>query len=249
MIIKFFKRRDDNNEINVSDDYGEWLIIRKNKYAVTVKRVVDKTLKKLKIKDGNLGLISLMEDEQIKGLLSVKAMVYFREQIIDPEFYKVFKDYAEEYFKLGETRLSRLRICNTTFLFFMTNLLVKKVEDEEDSVKLLFPPKGIYADEIPYTLKELFSKIVERNLNMNCHSTTLTLSNNNLESVFVCKGNYNANLNDLKLTLSYFSLEPPNISIRTSNNTIEVSISITKFRSKYLIPFLWSNIIASNIVC
>lgn len=38
MIIKFFKRDNDDRTVSVSDDYGEWLIIRRDKQMITVKK-------------------------------------------------------------------------------------------------------------------------------------------------------------------------------------------------------------------
>jgi len=249
VITKFFKKRDDDNKMNITDEFGEWLIIRKNAYALTVKKAVDKTFKKLKIKNGNFNFISISEDEKIKGLIGIKGMVYFTEQIRDADFYKAFKDVSDEYFTLGEMRLSRLRVCNLTFLFFSINMLVRKTEEENDNVKLLFPPKGVYADEIPYVMKDLFLKIVERNSNTVCNSISYNLNNGTFEGVFSCRLVHGIDLHSLYDSFSYFGIEAPKISLKASNNIVEISISLQKFKTKYLIPLLWGNIIASNIVC
>ena len=248
VIMKFFKKKDDNR-MDIVDEYGEWLIIRRNSYALTVKKVIDKTLKKLKIKNGNFNLIALYEDEKIKGLIGIKGMVYFQEQIRDADFYRAFKESSTDYFTLGEMRLSRLRVCNQTFLFFNINMLVRKTECENDSVKLLFPPKGVYTDEIPYSMKDLFLKLVERNSNSSCNSVSFNLTNGVFEAIFSCKSKREFDVRSLYDSFSYFTDDNPIITFKNSNNATEISISIQKFKTKYLIPLLWGNIIASNIVC
>ncbi|BCU71289.1 hypothetical protein [Stygiolobus caldivivus] len=247
--MKFFKKKDDDTKMNITDEYGEWLIIRKNEYALTVKKAIDKTFRKLKVRNGNFNFISLSEDEKIKGLIGIKGMAYFTEQIKDADFYNAFKDVSDEYFTLGEMRLSRLRVCNLTFLFFSINMLVRKIEEENESVKLLFPPRGIYVDEIPYVMKDLFLKIVERNSNTVCNSMSFNLSNGAFEAVFSCRSKHGIDLNPIYDSFSYFSSEKPTISLKNSNNIAEISVSIQRFKTKYLIPLLWGNIIASNIVC
>ncbi|WP_069168147.1 hypothetical protein [Sulfurisphaera tokodaii] len=251
MIMKFFKRKDDDNSITVTDDFGEWLIIRKNSNASLIKSIIEKTMKKLKVKDWNLSLLYYVEDEKIKGLFSVKGMLTFSEHIRELDFYNALKNVTSDYLTLGEVRLSRLRACNTTFLFFSTDMLIKKQSKiDEDYIKMLLPPRGAYGYEIPYAMKDLFIKITERTLETSCHSVSLTLNNGSFESIYQCRAFREIDTEILKDTFSYFSVEQPNVTLRTTSpRNVEIQVNIPKFKTKYLIPLLWGNILASNIVC
>lgn len=249
--MKFFKRKDDDNSFSVTDDYGEWLIIRKNHNASIIHGLIEKTMKKLKVKEWKFNLLYYVEDEKIKGLFSAKGMITFSEHIRELDFYNSFKNVASDYLTLGEMRLSRLRACNTTFLFFSTDLLLKKspkIEDEQ--VKMLLPPKGAYGYEIPYVMKDLFIKITERTLETICNSASLTLTSGSFESVYQCRTSRDIDTNLLRDTFSYFSVEEPNINLKTvSSREVEIQVNIPKFKTKHLIPLLWGNIVASSIVC
>ena len=249
--MKFFKRKEEDNLFSVNDEFGEWLLIRRNPNVSLIKLLIEKTMKKLKIKNWDFSLLYYFEDEKIKGLLSIKGMINFQDYITEFDFYNALRSSISNYFALGEMRLSRLRACNFTFLFFSTDLFLKKAQRvEEERVKLLLPPKGVYGYEIPYTMKDLFIKLVERSLNTSCSSATISLSNGNLESIYQCRMNKNVEIDALKESFSYFSSEEPNISLKTiSTGNLEIQINISKFRTKYLIPLLWGNIVASNIVC
>ncbi|AHC52527.1 hypothetical protein SUSAZ_06475 [Sulfolobus acidocaldarius SUSAZ] len=248
MIIKFFKRDNDDRTVSVSDDYGEWLIIRRDKQMITVKKIIDKTLKKLKIKNGNIGFIEASKDENFKDLVSFKAMISFQEQIKDVDFFKTFKEIAADRLTLGEMRVSKLRLCSTTFLFLNLSTIIRETDNEENNVKLLFPPKGVYSAEIPYALVDLFSKIIERNAISACNPSSVTVNGETFESVFLCKG-VKGRLDEIKDAFTYFSYEEPIINLKNSGNRIELNVTIKKFKSKYLIPLLWNNIVISHITC
>lgn len=249
--MKFFRRKNDNDAFSLTDDFGEWIIIRRNPTLTLLKTVIEKAMKKMKIKDWDFSVIYYTEDEKIKGLFSLKGMLSFPDHIRELDFYNAFKSVTPESFLLGEMRLSRLRVCNTTFLFLYVDFLLKKApKEEEDQIKLLLPPKGIYGCEIPYSMRDLFLKLAERNLNASCNSLTLTLNNGNFESIYQCKSSKELDLSSLKETMSYFSVEDPNITVRSNiARQVEVQITINKFKTKYLIPLLWGNVLASNIVC
>jgi len=249
--MKFFRKKEDDNSFSVTDDFGEWLIIRRNSNASLVKSAIEKVMKKLKTKNWNFSLIYYAEDEKIKGLFSIKGMISSQDHISELDFSNAFRNSVSDYLALGEMRLSRLRVCNITFLFFSADLLLRKAQKlEEDRIKMLLPPNGIYGYEIPYTMRDLFLKMIERTLNTSCSSASITLSNGNFESIYQCRASKGVEINTLKETFSYFSSEEPNITIKTiSPGRVEVQVNVTKFKTKYLIPLLWGNIIASNIIC
>lgn len=249
--MKFFKRKDDDNSITVTDDYGEWLIIRKNPEASLIKSVIEKAMKKLKVKDWNLSLLYYVKDEKIKELFSVKAMLTFSEHIRELDFYNALKSVSYDYLTLGEVRLSRLRACNTTFLFFSSDMLIKKhSKTDEDHIKMFLPPRGAYGYEIPYTMKDLFMKITERSLEATCNTVSLTLNNGSFESIYHCRSFKEIDIELLKDTFSYFSVEQPDVTLKTTSpRNVEIQVNITKFKTKYLIPLLWGNVLASNILC
>ena len=249
--MKFFRRKDDDNSFSVSDDFGEWLVIRRNPNASLIKSMVEKTMRKLKIKNWDLNLLYYVEDEKIKGLFSIKGMISLQDHITELDFSNAFRSSISNYLTLGELRLSRLRVCNVTFLFFSTDLLLKKPQkNEEEHVKMLLPPKGVYGYEIPYTMKDLFVKMTERTLNTSCSSASISLNNGSFESIYQCRVNKNTDTDILKETFSYFSFEEPNVILKTmSPRNVEIQVNVPKFRTKYLIPLLWGNIIASNVIC
>ncbi|BFH74375.1 hypothetical protein SJAV_23190 [Sulfurisphaera javensis] len=249
--MKFFKRHDDDNSFSITDEFGEWLILRKNRNASIIRAMIEKTMKKLKVKDWDFSLLYYVEDEKIKGLFSTKGMLTFPDHIRELDFYNAFKTVSSDYLTLGEMRLSRLRACNITFLFFSADLLVRKSPKiEEEQIKMLLPPRGAYGYEIPYVMKDLFIKMIERTLESSCSSASLTLNNGSFESVYQCRSSKEINVESLKETFSYFSYEEPKVSLKTTSpRVVEIQVSISKFRTKYLIPLLWGNILASNIVC
>lgn len=249
--MKFFRRKDDDNSFSVIDELGEWLIIRRNPNTTLIKSIVEKTMKKLKVKNWDLNLLYYIEDEKIKELFSIKAMLCLQDHVTELDFSNAFKNSLSNNLTLGQMRVIRVRACNITFLFFSTDLLLKRPQKvEEDPVKMLLPPKGAYGYEIPYTMKDLFIKMTERTLDTSCSSVSLNLNNGNFESVYQCRVSKNMDPDLLKESFSYFSYEEPNIVFKTaSSRNVEIQLSIPKFRTKYLIPLLWGNIIASNIIC
>ncbi|WP_148692284.1 hypothetical protein [Acidianus manzaensis] len=238
-------KREKTKDSYVSDELGEWIIISNNSKLSLLYKLIEKSIKKLGVKSFNLYIIHFSEDREIKNLFSVKGLIKTKNMLREADFTQKLEDMLSEYGVLGEIDSSKLRFCNTNYIFFRFDILLKKMRKSKSDVKVLLPPLGVKSMRIPYTSKELFKDIFENDSGSICTSNLDLKDDKNVRIVAICSDNID--LENLKYALSYFTKDF-NISVRYSGvRNLEVQVIIKDFNKNALIPLLWDNFLDTYV--
>lgn len=238
----FFKR-DKAKDAYIADDLGEWVLISNNSKLSLLHRLIGRAVSKSGVKLYDLYIIQFSEDKEIRNLFSVKGLVRTKGLLREGDFIDKLGSILSDYGVLGEIDSSKLRFCNTNYVFFRFDILLKKLKRARETVKVLLPPLGVNSTRIPYTSLELFKDMLENDSNAICTTNLDLRDEKNVRINAICSDNIN--LEDLKYSISYFSKDF-NLSVKYSGlRKLEIQILSKDFNKAALIPLLWDNFLDS----
>ncbi|BCU68341.1 hypothetical protein HS7_17780 [Sulfolobales archaeon HS-7] len=237
--VRLFKKHNDGKEMIYEDEFGEWLIIRRNKLLSTVFEIVADTVKSFHLKYHDVYFLSYNIHERIPALVESKIMAVFFASPTKETFISKFHGRTEGKAEIVKLDVDEIACCNKRFFFLDTELLIKKVEKSKRNIKLLLPPVGLSASEIPITLDYLISSFISKK----CKASDGKIKNNQLLTLLTCFNlEYELNENIIKDKLTY--LGTPSISIKRDPNLnrVEISVIINDLKYEKIIPLVWTKL-------
>ncbi|MDT7862285.1 MAG: hypothetical protein RRA45_08745 [Saccharolobus sp.] len=254
VIFDIFKK-DKDEEIKepfYTDDYGEWIIISHNKFLIFISSLIYKSIKKAGLKNYDLYIIQYIEDEKIKNLINIKGMITASGNVKELDLANIIKSSLGSNGIVGEIKVFKLKLCNSLFVFFNIDYMLKNLKEVKGHVKLLFPPIGVDLYNIPYSFQSLLKSIIEKNLGINCNISDVDIGDGTrLKLIAECKIQQTLDsIDQLKKALEYFSVTEPKISVnRVNSRQIELQIFINQLKTRAFIPLIWDRFIIDSLRC
>lgn len=235
--MKFFRRPSKDNII--SDDLGEWLIIRGNRVLNTITSLFSDAIISLKNRDFQLYMISAVPDERIPNFIQAKLMLVSEDRINMRQL--------EDAFKTGEKRsiiglqYDSIEYSDSFFYFLRFDAILRSKKGKRFPTKLLLPPFGISPSVIPLALEEMISAL----LGGRCSMEEKSQIEDTLNLVAHCI-QISAPVRDLAYRFSYFG--SPEIKVKTDygSGRQTAEIKIYKVRTTRFIPITWNARIERN---
>jgi hypothetical protein len=248
-LFDFLRRNANPKDINLRDELGEWLVISKNPEMSFLYWLVQSTLKKAGSRKFDAYIVEFYKDDKIKNFVSCKTLVVSRQNVREQDISKYLGKVSEDFGLLGETKVSKLRLCGELFIFIYFDLVLRKVKNHRNPVKLLLPPLGVRASEIPYTPEELFSEMLSNLTTSNCVADFEIQDAKHARIIANCDNP--PQYESLKYAMAYFS-DPLEVKVnakRSGPMKNEVEIDVYNFRTKALIPLIWENFMHTYVQC
>ncbi len=249
LLFGFLRRNANPKDVDVKNELGEWIILSRNPEASFLYWLIQSTLKKAGIRKFDTYIVEFSKDEKIKNFISCKALVVSKQNVREQDVVRYLSKISEDFGLLGETKVSKLRLCGDLFIFIYFDLVLRKVKNHRNSVRLLLPPLGVKVSEIPYTPEELFSEMLSNLTNSNCVADFEVQETGHARIEATCDNL--PQYESLKYAMAYFSdpLEIKVSSRRANPMKNEVEIDVYNFRAKALIPLIWENFMHTYVQC
>uniref|UniRef100_A0A2U9IG11 Uncharacterized protein n=1 Tax=Acidianus brierleyi TaxID=41673 RepID=A0A2U9IG11_9CREN len=249
MFPKIFKRGSSNNSNYIKNDLGEWLLVSRNPEISFIDWSVRKTIKKLGCKKFDFYILQYDKDNNIKNFISNKVMIISKQNLRESDIIQGLNKTLENFALIGETKISKLKICGDVYLFLYFDIILKKIKNYHTSVKVLLPPLGIKTSNIPYTPEDLFKDILNNAMNTSC-TTEFEVQEGKYARILADCENI-SQYDNLKYVIPYFiDAGEMKISIKKSELTkSEIQLDIFGFKSKSLIPLVWDNFMSTYAQC
>ncbi|BBD72606.1 hypothetical protein HS1genome_0995 [Sulfodiicoccus acidiphilus] len=241
----FRKTGDEEPNLTVRDELGEWLLVRRNPFLSQICGAVNSVTSKIGLKRYGTYVLYYKGETELRNLISAKLMLVTNAKVDEYKFLEKLHTHFKRYGDLFNSNLSSLKMSSFFYTFVSGDFVIKNAKRSNVSVKLLLPPLGVRGEEIPYDMNSLFTSIIRRTLNSpSCVLQNISFSPPQLGIAASCSRVEDVP-DSFKIALAYFESDSE-LKMefkRVSARQVEINLLMNDFNLASVIPLVWDKLL------